>query len=390
MERAHNLAARARAEGRDMTRFENDEAGELLVEAERIGNMPAERPAGTMQPLYSESSVDRAAEFVDEHGRRLHMLRPTEKLVDLPQPDNQRHYPLSIGKAIVGLATGKWTNARAEKLAMSEGNNAAGGFLVNDVFSRTLIDKARAQTRLVQAGALTMPWTGGDRLTLARVVTDPTFTVVAENTEIPESSIAFDRVGFTAHKIATVIKLSRELAEDSANAAEIIESTLAKAFAAELDRLGLVGSGSGEPNGLLNYTDVASTDSIGAIGWHDVHNAATAVRCSNYEPNGYILSPTISGDLLLTQSTDSGVWLGPPATLDGMQRLTTTNCPDANLFVGDFSQFVFGIRTNATLEVTTTGGDAFAKHQLWIKLTFRGDIGLLDSSAFHVLKGITT
>ena len=301
------IVAQARQDGRANTADEDEQCLALMTEAERIGNTPLDGPSRDT-PL-SYDAPQRVAEFVDQNGRKLHALRPTEKFADLPLPDNRAFQPLSIGRAIVGLATGKWEGARAEKLAMSEGSNAGGGFLVNDVFSKTLIDAARAQARLVQAGATTVPWDHGDRLTMARVETDPTFSVVAEHGTIPGSDIAFGKIGFTAHKIGTMITLSRELAEDAPNASQIVEQTLTRAFAAELDRLGLVGSGSSEPNGLLYYTDVNATDSIGEIAWEDVHNAAVAIRTRNFEPTGYICSPTIGGDLDLTQASTAGTWL---------------------------------------------------------------------------------
>ena len=368
-----------------------------MSEYERIGDMPGPEPIRDQVRLdgyADESQTSRAGEFIDQHGRRLHALRPTERLADLPLAGNKTFHPLSLGKAICGLATGKWDGARAEKLAMGEAGNATGGYLVGEAFSKTIIDAARAQARVVQAGALTLLWEGSDTLTIARVETDPVFTVVPENTTIPESAITFTRVGFSAYKIATLLKLSRELAEDAPNAAQLVEQVLVRSFAAELDRLALVGSGSDEPNGLLNYTDIQATDSVGAIAWEDVHAAKVAVETRNHQPTGYIASPTIAGDLDLITGGDGATiaksWLGAPPSLSTMPRYSTTNCPNANLFIGDWSQFVIAIRTGALVEMTTTGGDAFAKHELQVKLTFRGDVGCLHAGAFHVLKGITT
>lgn len=384
-EKMHSILSTARQQGRQPTEAEHSDALAYSEEAQRVGNMS--EPSKLARVDFDSVEQPALSGYVDQHGNRLHMLRPNEKLASLPLPDNRQFQPLSIGNAIVGLATGRWDGKRAEKLAMSEGSNAAGGYLVNEVFSKTLLDKARAQTRLIRAGAPTLPWADGDRLVMAKVTADPTFSVVAENTTIPESAITFGQIGFTAHKIATIVRLSRELCEDAANAPALIEDVLAKAFAAELDRLGLVGT---RPNGLLNTPGVNATDSIGAIEWADVHNAAVAVRAANFEPSGYICSPTIAGDLDITQATDSGVWLGPPPSLNGVTRHQSGNCPDANMFVGDFSQFVFAIRTDANLEITTAADGAFEKHQLLVKLTFRGDVGVLDANAFQILKGITT
>jgi hypothetical protein len=117
---------------------------------------------------------------------------------------------------------------------------------------------------------------------------------------------------------------------------------------------------------------------------------AVEVRKNNFEPTGYILDPEIAGDLDLIQASTAGTWLGAPASLDGVTRYTTTNSPTANLFIGDWSQAVFALRQGALVEVTTSGGDSFTKHQVLVKITFRGDVGFFDIGALHVLKGITT
>lgn len=392
-EQAHGILARARREGRTATEAEKLEVSVILEEHERFGNEPLPMAFKLDDPQNGDDSprATGAHRFLDSSGRVVHALAPHERLADLPLPDHRRFQPLSLGRAIIGLATGNWKNARSEKLAMSEGQNAVGGYLVPEAFSKTIIDCARAKTAVIQAGGITVPWPSpSDHMTMARVAADPAFVVYGENSQIASQNLTFDAIGFTAQKLACLITLSRELAEDAPNAPALIEETIARALASELDRLALVGSGSAEPNGLVNYTGVTATDSVGAIEWQDVHNAAVAVRAANHEPTAYICSPTIGGDLDLLQASTAGTWLGAPPSVANVPRFTTTNCPDADLFIGDWSQFVFALRQDATIEVSTQAGDAFAKHQMLIKLTWRGDVGCLNSSAFHVLKGITT
>jgi len=297
---------------------------------------------------------------------------------------------------IVAKITGDYRHAKREHefmAALASDSAAGGGFLVPSELSRTLIDKARAKSAVMQAGAVSVPMTS-DRLTMARVATDPSFAVVGENTAITEANPTFASVGFTAHKIAGLIKLSRELVDDAANISQQIEDVLAKAFAAELDRLALVGSGTNEPNGLENISGIGSTGSVTAIAWSDIHNAATAVRALNHRPNAYVLHPTIAGDLdVLTSgdgSSSAALWLGNPPSIDNIERHVTTNATTALAFMADWSYFAIALRQDPLIEITTEGGDAFEKHQVYIKLTWRGDVNVLDPAAFHMLSGITT
>jgi HK97 family phage major capsid protein len=393
-ERTHEVTSRARREGHAVTEADRQDQLALLEEHDRIGNMTVPSRHSLDHPEGNDISApvqNIGTRFLTKDGREVHALSVHEKLSDLPQPDGRVFTPLSLGKAIVGLTTGNWSNARAERLTMAEGSNATGGNIVPEAFSLRVIDLARANSALMNAGAITIPWSSpSDEMVLARVAKDPTFALVAENATIPPSDVNFDQVRFSAKKIAALVVLSRELAEDAPNVASLIETTLAKALGAELDRMGLVGEGGAELNGLLNWSGVDSTDSIGAIAWADIHAAVVAVKASNHQPTGYITSPTIGGDLDLIQASTAGTWLGPPPSLARVPRYESTNCPDENLFVGDFSQFVFAMRTTMNLEVSATAGDMFQKHQVGVKLTLRCDVNALHRGAFHNLLGITT
>ena len=70
-------------------------------------------------------------------------------------PDDQ---PLSFDRYLKGLATGNWEGSEHER-ALSEGTLTAGGHLVPTPLSARVIDLARNQTRVFQAGAQTVPMT---------------------------------------------------------------------------------------------------------------------------------------------------------------------------------------------------------------------------------------
>jgi len=74
----------------------------------------------------------------------------------------------------------------------------------------------------------------------------------------------------------------------------------------------------------------------------------------------------------------------------GLLRLTTTSIGDADILIGDLSQLLVAIRTQAHIEVTREAASAFEKHQVLIKITLRFDSNLARGGAFHRLTGITT
>ena len=327
-------------------------------------------------------------------GQPVHVLTSSQKLVDLPR-DGAAADPhnLSLGRFLLGAVTGNWKRAEAERLAMSESVDVTGGVTVPIEIAAGVLDYARAKSVVIQAGARTVPMES-DRMLIARVKADPTMQVKGENEAFTEREINFDSVGFTAHTIGCMVAMSRELAEDAVNMSDIIEQTIARALAAELDRLALVGTGSSEPTGLLNFAGIGSTGSVGAIAWEDLLTALTAIETANHTPTAWIVSPTIKGDLAALTSGDgtnsAKLWLPAPPDVAALNRFVTSNCPNANIFMGDFTQMLFAVRGGPRVEATVTGGDSFAKHQVLVKITWRGDFAVEHPGAFHALTGITT
>lgn len=114
----------------------------------------------------------------------------------------------------------------------------------------------------------------------------------------------------------------------------------------------------------------------------------------NFEPNAYVTSPTIAGDLDAITSGDgtnsAKLWLGPPPPVEPLTRYVTSNVPDTTIIIGDFTQLVIGLRQQPLIEISTEAENAFSKHQVLVKVTFRGDCQCLHSNAFHTLDGVTT
>ena len=122
-----------------------------------------------------------------------------------------------------------------------------------------MIDKLRAESVMVAAGARTVPLTS-DNLSIAKLATDPTPAFRAENAAIAESDPTFSSVTLTPRSLAVMTKVSRELFEDSLNLESELPRILSVAMAKEMDRIGLLGSGSApEPRGIANQSGIGTT-----------------------------------------------------------------------------------------------------------------------------------
>jgi HK97 family phage major capsid protein len=295
---------------------------------------------------------------------------------------------LSLGRAVRGLVTSNWSNAERELRALSTASGSA-GVMVPATVSANVIDMARASSALIAAGAKTVPMNAGS-VTIARITEDPAIEVKAENEAFSAASIGFDGVTLNAHTIGAVVYLSRELMMDSINGAQAIENAIAGALAAEIDKLGLIGDGDGQPTGILNATGVQSIATIGSLeDYSKFIEAWVKVLTANGTSNGYIVTPLIAGLMEgLTAGTD-GQYLLPPPAIAALPRYITSAAPTGTAFFGDFRTAILGVREGLAVEVSTTAGDAFAKHQVAVKVSARIDFGFERPNHLVKMTGIT-
>ena len=263
------------------------------------------------------------------------------------------------GKAVCTLAnsfaasspaSGRTPTVRSNFSHKAAASISAGGVLVPDELAADFIDHARAKMVCLRAGARTIPMIS-DNLTIARVTTDPVFVVKGENTQFPGSSVGFDAIGLFPLVIGNYIPVSRELMEDAPNASDLLQSVLTKSLAVAIDSLAINGNTSAKPDGLLERSDITATGSVGTLAWSHLQTAATAIRNSNIEPTSYFVSPTRQ-NTLASQVTGDGVnssktWLPAPSNVADLAQFSTTTMPDTTIIVGDFTELLFGVRTEA-------------------------------------------
>ncbi|XZE45164.1 phage major capsid protein [Pirellulaceae bacterium SH467] len=295
-----------------------------------------------------------------------------------------------VGELVQAACSGlKSWHSDEVRNTMSTGSNPNGGYLLTPAMWAGLVDLARSKARMIEAGCSTVVMPTKELL-IAAVASDPEFVEKAENEKFPGTEVTLRQISLSAKTIGNYVTMSRELAADASNAAELIADVLARSLAVAIDQRALAGNGSANFDGLLNRSDIANsgTTSVGAIEWADLHTAATAVRVRNHEPTAAILNPEIYGDLVTTFGVDT--WTDAPPSLQGVSMLPTTSCELAKALVGDFRYAIFGVRQQPLLEISFEAGETFERHQVRLKLTWRGDFQVTDVNAFHRLEGITS
>lgn len=306
---------------------------------------------------------------------------------------------LDPGKAIRGMITNNWENAAGERRAMAESIGSTGGFLLTPAMSGILVDFARNKAVCVQAGALTVPMTQPEMI-IGKVTSDPTASWVSEGADIPETQPTFDRVTLKAQVLAAMCKISLQLSEDAANVDQLLRTALSGAIATAFDKAALVGSGVGEPRGIL-ATPGISTYSMGANGtviasYDPFTYAAQAVFDANGVPTAVCMSPRTAGTLDRLKNTLLEP-LAPPASFVALQKFQTNNISNAMTqgtshlascaIVGDYSQLVLGI-LGGSVRIEVSRERAFESLSLMIRAYIRADIAVLRPQWFDVITGI--
>jgi HK97 family phage major capsid protein len=310
----------------------------------------------------------------------------------------QLDQPLSFDRYLRGLATARWDGAEHER-ALAEATVGAGGALVPSPLASRVVELARNQTRVFQAGAVTVPMTS-QTLAIPRLLTEGSPAWKTEGASITAADLTFDRITFTSRTMVRLIQLSVELFEDADPSSEgIIARSFAAQMALELDRVALLGSGTApEPRGVLNQSGITTTghDANGA----DITNydwfldAKGAVLANNFTPNAHIVAPRTVTSLGKLKDTTNAYLQTPPNMLPVLVtkqlpiNLTVGTSSDASyLFTAAWDQLLVGIRTDFNLRFL--GERYLADSLTYAFLAYmRADIQLAQPAAFVVDTGV--
>lgn len=341
-----------------------DDAEKLLRFAEEASRMSLiyDRQLSVNEVVAKESG-GMGTQMRSSTGARIQVLNKNDSFIDQVAYSGSRE-DFGFGEYVAAMVSG--TSRGDIRNALAEGTDSAGGYTVPKRLMADIIDKMRAKMVCIQAGALTVPLET-QITTIARIASDPTAGWRAENAAVAESDPTFEAVTFTARSLAVLVKVSRELLDDSANIDQALSAAFAGALAGELDRVSLIGSGAApEPRGIFNTANVNSV-SMGTNGaqittYGKQLDALYELELDNAaKPTAQVMHPrtwrTIQGF-----ADTTGQPLQPPPALAGLPQLVTTSIPITQvqgssgavcspIIVGDFSQLLIGVRQDMRIEV---------------------------------------
>ncbi len=253
-----------------------------------------------------------------------------------------------------------------------------GTALVPQYLSANIIDLVRAKSRVVQAGAITIPIEGPTYI--CRIDADPTVYQHTEAAEdITESAPTFTPLKLDPKALVATVPLTMEVVEDAKNLDAALRMSLAGAFATKLDALTIAT--------ILADTNIATSAAAEDCGtWAGTMAAVKSMLDADMDiPSAIIANTADYADRAAEVATANGTWLGAPPVLANTQDLFTTNVTTGTAILGDFAKGVaIAVRRNLQLEVVRFQAPTKATRLLVASARWEGYV--LQPAALYIQK----
>jgi len=285
--------------------------------------------------------------------------------------------------------------------AMGERQPAAGGLLLSEalyeqvmVYVEQSLVRPRASVIPMTAYRLNLPVIDSpDQASGAGVLGGMTFAITEESAGIAPTTPAFQRLALEARKLAGLLEdVPNELVDDGGAAFDsFMNRAVGLGLAWSLDELYLNGTGTGEPEGLVNAPCAITVTRANSdlVGLTDVADMWTRLAAPSMQAGTaiWLASPKVVEQLATLDQTVDGTpipaspfMLGTGSDggwrLGGLPLLVTSHLPDlgttADLCLADFSWYAIGVRRELLVERSQMG-ETFGSDTSDFRVTARVD-----------------
>ena len=272
--------------------------------------------------------VDRMKKEIDRLERQEaienEMNRPTSSPI-VNRPENPVIGDEKPGRAAASYKKAFWQAMRNKSVphevfnSLKIGADSEGGYLVPDEYERTLIDTLQEEN-IFRRLAHVISTESGDRK-IPVVASKGTASWIDEEAAYPESDDSFGQVSIGAHKLATMIKISEELLNDSVfDMPTYIAREFARRIGAAEEEAFFTGNGTGKPTGLLHTTGGAevgvTTKSTTALTFDEVMDLFYSLRAP-YRRSAVFLTNDATMKALRQLKNGNGDYIWQPSVTAG-------------------------------------------------------------------------
>lgn len=199
--------------------------------------------------------------------------------------------------------------------ALSIGTDSEGGYLVPDEYERKLV-QALEEEVFFRSLANVIKTSSGDRK-IPIVTSKGEAAWIDEGGQFPESDDSFGQTSIGAYKLATMIKVSDELLNDSVfNIENYISKEFARRIGTKEEEAFFVGDGKGKPEGLFGSADLGVTAATVNITFDDVMDLFYSLRSPYRKKATWLLNDsTVKAIRKLKDGNGNYIW--QPSVRDG-------------------------------------------------------------------------
>jgi HK97 family phage major capsid protein len=309
---------------------------------------------------------------------------------------------MTIGEFFRGVANIRTTESVKASLAV--GTDTAGGFAVPNVLMSGIMQAMVPASALMQAGAAIVDYSGPDKIgksfRTAVVDTLPTAAWRNELGGVAESAPTFRAVDANPKSLAFVVRVSRELLADATNMDQALYTAIGQAFALEMDRAGLRGTGTApEIRGINNTVGInvvnQGTNGAAIANYSPILAGMLEVRKnSGPMPTACITSPnaifkfaglldTTNQPLQIPEQAKKLSWYDTAQIPVNLAVGSSSDCTE--IYLGDFRTMYYLMRENVSIQLlresyASTGEIGFLCHA-------RLDLTIPYPKAFTVVRG---
>jgi HK97 family phage major capsid protein len=296
----------------------------------------------------------------------------------------------NLAAVVRGMATGDWSHVTPEQRTLiSSGASAA----IPGASVLAIVEQAMQQSVVFKAGARVV---GIDRPSekVARVISTgaPEWKPDDADRDLTDQSITIEPADLTAFSAWLFTECSIETLEDAVGLEDAITTAFAQQLAILYDQAAVAGTGDDMPLGVGAMTHAANgineMTAVGdLVGHKPFIRAAGTVLAKHHKPTSVMLDSGLWTELAMLQDTTDQP-IQPPKAYTDLGEHVTDFLPAGNAIVADWSKWLFGTRTNITLEVSRTG-TGFKRGMVQIRAYVRFGAVVTDPTAFCRLSGIT-
>ncbi|NTU70257.1 MAG: phage major capsid protein [Coriobacteriia bacterium] len=380
------------------------ELDEQIAEARAADSIATERRSAVIASLGGNQTIspfaggEFRAQFAGADGSRVDGGAPAQGPVefrsfgvadDLRTATAVNTREANLAAVVRGMATGDWSHVPAEQRTLISSGAAAA---IPGASVLEIVEKAMQQSVVFKAGARIVAI---DRPTekVARVISTgtPEWKPEAVDRELTDQTITIEPADLTAYSAWLFTECGIETLEDATGLEEAITNAFAQQLASLYDQAALAGTGTDMPLGIgaMTFADdgINELTNTGLLADHTPFiRAAGTVFAKHHTPSSVMIGSGAWTELAMLADT-TGQPIQPPKAYTDLSEHVTDFLPDGNAIVADWSKWLYGTRTNITLEISRTG-TGFKRGMVQIRAYVRFGGVPTDPTAFCRVSGI--